>query len=450
MRKEGCKVTDYDIIVVGTGPGGATVARGLARAGKKVLLLEKGKDHQNLGSYSGAVSMLDRCGFFRSKEGLSMLKVTTVGGATMLYSGSAALPPPWLKTKYHIDLDAYASDIRHELHVDVLPPAYLGDASKAVMDAGNRIGQQWEPMPKFIDIKKVLNGETRGRISGARTSLGENFGERWTARAYVKEAQAAGAVLITQAECREILVEQNRVRGVRALVKGKGEATFLADTVVLSAGGIPTPVLLKRAGVKQAGVGCVVDPTLLVYGISPRKGTYQDPLVSVVSWKWYDSDGIRLGTLIDPWIMTLIGLAQTGITHIPKILYYRNMIGILVKIKDEIGGWVNEKGEVSKQLTQADTQKLQKGIAIARDVLIEAGCRENTIVTGQVRGAHPSGTCRIGEVVNPHLETPITNLFVCDASIFPEALDRPTVLTIIAFGRRLVDYLLTQRLTKSC
>ena len=34
----------YDVIVVGSGPGGSTVAWELARAGKRVLILERGRD----------------------------------------------------------------------------------------------------------------------------------------------------------------------------------------------------------------------------------------------------------------------------------------------------------------------------------------------------------------------------------------------------------------------
>ena len=33
-------------------------------------------------------------------------------------------------------------------------------------------------------------------------------------------------------------------------------------------------------------------------------------------------------------------------------------------------------------------------------------------------------------------------LYVCDASVFPEALDRPTVLTLIGLGKRLASHLL--------
>ena len=428
----------YDVIVVGSGPGGATVAREFARAKKRVLVLEKGKAHKNLGTYWSALMMVDRFGFFKSKEGLIMLKATTLGGATMIYSGSAAMPPPWLKTKYGIDLEGYSNEICRELKVDVLPEQYLGEASAAIMAAGNRIGQEWEPMPKFFDVSKFKDGKS----SAARTSLGLNYGEKWTARDFIKQAVEAGAEVITNAECLEVILKNNAAVGVKAKVKGKGIVEYYSDAVLLCAGGIPTPVLLKKAGIEKAGDGCVVDPTVLVYGISSGVGSYKDPLVSVVSWKWYDSDGIRVGTLIDPWLITMIGLAKAGLHHLPKIFSYRKMIGILVKVKDEIGGWVNAKGEVSKSLTKADMAKINKGIGIAKEVLLEAGCSTKSIVTGEIRGAHPSGTCRIGEVVDKNLKTSIDNLYVCDASVFPESLDRPTVLTIIAFGMRLVDHML--------
>jgi choline dehydrogenase-like flavoprotein len=45
-------------------------------------------------------------------------------------------------------------------------------------------------------------------------------------------------------------------------------------------------------------------------------------------------------------------------------------------------------------------------------------------------------------MLDENLQTEVKNLYVCDASTFPEALDRPTVLTIIGLAKRLSDHLL--------
>jgi choline dehydrogenase-like flavoprotein len=45
-------------------------------------------------------------------------------------------------------------------------------------------------------------------------------------------------------------------------------------------------------------------------------------------------------------------------------------------------------------------------------------------------------------MLDENLQSEVENLYVCDASSFPEALDRPTVLTIIGLARKLSDHLL--------
>jgi choline dehydrogenase-like flavoprotein len=88
-----------DVIVVGSGPGGATVARELTRKGKNVLILERGYDHRDrfyYGTYLGALLYSDRMSLLFTEEGLNIIAPIMVGGATSMYTASAAEPPRWL------------------------------------------------------------------------------------------------------------------------------------------------------------------------------------------------------------------------------------------------------------------------------------------------------------------------------------------------------------------
>ena len=96
-----------DVIVVGSGPGGATVCRELTRSGRRVLMLERGIDHRSkfyYGTYLGALRYSERSALLFTEEGLNIIAPIMLGGATGMYCGCAAEPPPWLARKYGIDL----------------------------------------------------------------------------------------------------------------------------------------------------------------------------------------------------------------------------------------------------------------------------------------------------------------------------------------------------------
>jgi len=82
---------------------------------------------------------------------------------------------------------------------------------------------------------------------------------------------------------------------------------------------------------------------------------------------------------------------------------------------------------------------MERGIEISRKILLQAGCDAGSIISKPPRMAHPGGTARIGEIVDNALETKFENLYVCDASVFPEPCGIPPVLSILSFGKRLVD-----------
>jgi choline dehydrogenase-like flavoprotein len=99
-------------------------------------------------------------------------------------------------------------------------------------------------------------------------------------------------------------------------------------------------------------------------------------------------------------------------------------------------------GRISKPMTEHDRPRMRVAEELSRRILLEAGAKPETIFTTPLRGTHPSGTVRVGTLVDEQLQTEIQGLYVCDASVFPEALARPTVLTIIGLSKRLAKHIL--------
>lgn len=424
-------------IVVGSGPGGATVARELSRAGRDVLLLERGRDwrrHPLYGTYPGALLYADRRALLFTPEGLNIVRPLMLGGATSMYCGCAAPPPPWLKARYGVDVEADAAGAADELGIEPLPAELRGEASTRIAEAGNALGMRWEPQEKF-----VFPGRAAGLDCGARCMLGCRCGAKWNAAEYADDARSAGARVLTGARVKRVLIEDGRAAGVEGVWRGR-RFRARGGHVVSAAGGIGSAELLLASGIEGAGRGLAMDTTVMVYGLAPFPGIGHDP---PMTWSAADPDlDVLYSTLIDPWLMYPIIMARKGPAWPLTWHRWGRTLGVMIKLRDEISGSVDGRGRVHKGLAGSDGARLARAEAVAAQVLRRAGCGPATIFTTPLRGTHPSATVRIGTVVDRDLETEVPGLFVCDASVFPEALGRPTVLTLIGLGRRLARRLL--------
>ncbi|MAT96157.1 MAG: hypothetical protein CL608_03355 [Anaerolineaceae bacterium] len=431
-----------DIIVVGSGPGGATVARELARsnAGLGVTLLERGRDwRQNplYGTYPGAMLYADRASFLFTQEGLNIIRPLMLGGATSMYCGCAERPLPWWQSKYGIDLSQEAEETVVELGIKPLPATLRGVASTRIAEAGADLGMDWQPQDKFMVPQQSHNGFD----CGAKCMLGCRCGAKWNAAEFVDEAVQQGIDLWTGTKVDEVVWENGRVLGVIGQRLGQSFRLW-GKVVVLAAGGIGTPLILQRSGLTQAGQGMTMDTTVMVYGHAPTKGIGQEP---PMTWSCADDQlGVLYSTLIDPWLNYPLVMLQKGPAYSLTWHRWGHTYGVMIKLKDEVSGAVQAQKRgftISKGLTADDRQRLAQAEAVAGRILRQAGCDPDTIFTTPLRGTHPSGTVRLGEMLDTNLQTEIAGLYVCDASVFPEALARPTVLTIIALGKRLARHL---------
>ncbi len=425
-----------DVVIAGSGPGGATVGRQLARAGRKVLLLEKGRDIRFVGNHLSALFIADKMGLNWTEEGMNIVRGLTTGGSTVMFCASATPPPAWLKTEYGIDLDSYAAQTIEELDLKPLPDDVVGSAGLRLMEAANELGYNFEKMAKFIDPAKC-----KSRCGGT-CMLGCPHDAKWTARKYLEDMTAAGGQLMTRADVQQITIQDGVATGLTAHTP-QGRVEVEAEAVIVAAGGLGTPMILQRSGIHEAGIGMFVDPLVFVSGVSKHEGNPLGPPMTIGTYEFMD-EGFLLSDLIDPWGLWLIMTAVRNPLKLPHFRSYRRQLSLMVKVGDERKGVITMDGRISKPLTDNDRHRLNRGAAVAREILIKAGCDPNTIMTGPVRGAHPGATARIGEVVDENLETRVKNLYVSDASVIPKALHRPVVLTAIALAKRLSDHLLSQ------
>jgi choline dehydrogenase-like flavoprotein len=430
-----------DVIVVGSGPGGATVARELAHRGKKVLLLERGIDERTkawYGTYLGALIYSDQRSLLFTEEGLNIIRPLMVGGATSMYCGCAAPPPAWLRDRYGVDIGVEVSETMEELQIAPLPAHLRGTASTRIAQAARALGMDWQPQLKFMSPARVRKFECT-----ANCMLGCRCGAKWNAAEWVDDAVRAGADLRTRAEVKRVLIEDSHAAGVAGTLGGR-PFTARAPLVVLAAGGIGTPRILAAsavdaAGLCAAGQGMTMDVTVMVYGFIKEQGIGHEP---PMTWSWENpADGYMLSTLMDPWLLYPLITALKG----PRYPFYwprwNNILGVMIKLKDEVSGGVFPNGKISKPLTAFDRERLAAADDVCHKILIEAGAETDNIFMTPLRGTHPSGTVRVGSMLDQNLQTEVPGLYVCDASVFPEALDRPTVLTIIGLGKRLARQL---------
>jgi choline dehydrogenase-like flavoprotein len=395
-------------IVVGSGAGGATAAKELSAKGMEVLLIEKGPaiDEKDVSQYYANVG-----------SGMRILRTCCLGGTTRVSGGNGVRVLEKGLRVLGLDLQEEFAEAERELGVRTLPDSHFGDGTKKIMAAAEKLGFPVEKMPKFIDPAKC--------VPCGKCASGCPNSAKWSALAFVKQAERNGAKVLTDRTVDDILVKKGDVIGV--ISKDK---VISADIVVLAAGALETPRLLKKQGLSTTPnlfVDTFVTIGGVLEGIKQNREVTMNALIAL--------DNFMLSPHFSKHLVK--GMEAKGVRASQE-----DVLGVMVKIKDEELGAVDD--DVEKGITSRDAARITEGTAIAGALLEEAGADPRTFVSTPLRGAHPGGTARIGEAVDTSLATEINGLYVADASVLPASPGAPPILTIVALAKYLAKILLAR------
>jgi choline dehydrogenase-like flavoprotein len=436
----------YDYIVVGSGPGGATLAKELASQGRRVLIVEYGPRLGRTGMLATRNAYKDESGSqIVSTEGIWIGRPRVLGGASYLAMGNAVTPPAKILREWGIDLDAELASARADLGVQPMPDRLVGPGTRRINEGARSLGWEMKPTPKCVDLAKCKGC--------GLCMFGCPTGAKWTAVEFVDQAVSDGAGLLLNTEVQAVLQQGGSVSGVLAK-HGGSQVELNAETVILCAGALGTPRILQNSGLDEAGGGLALDAFQTTYGCTEDVGMRGEPILATYLDAFIEDEELfpapymyvpyivlrdvegggpaRLSFLGELWRLVRSRQVDTG-----------HMIGMMTKIRDQRTGTVHNDGTIEKGVTAHDQEKLDRAYEINRQILIAAGADPETIFRGVVEAGHPCCTAAMGEIVNEHQETEIRGLYVGDASVFPSPLGMPPILTIVALSKRLAAHLLS-------
>jgi choline dehydrogenase-like flavoprotein len=418
----------YQFIIVGSGAGGATIAKELSSRGKHVLVIERGNNRQN-DIHSG--TRLGNLNIQKIQEALAnwraeptVYSVKGEGGATYFSHGNGIRCLEEEFAQFGINLDAEFNEAEDEMGIAPLPERFLSEATRKILTASSELGYHMQPMPKFINPEKCsgCGNCTQGCSNDAK----------WTALDYLKQAIRSGASVMYDTKIEQISITNGRIRGVTGK-DSTGQIEISSDAVILAAGGLGTPVILQRSGITEAGSNLFVDLIVDTYGVTKDINQLQEPPTALIDLEFHRTKGFILSPFVSK--SRLNRFIKFGSKSIA--FPFNRAIGIMTKISDDPTGFVSTDGTIRKPVSQKDRQRLNEGSAIAKQILLRAGAQPASIMVSKPHGAHPGGTAAIGRVVDKNLETRTKNLFVCDASVLPTAPGLPPILTIVALAKHL-------------
>lgn len=475
---------EADVVIVGSGAGGAVAATILAEAGLDVLLLEEGALHRTE-SFSTDVlrslrSLYRDAGtsMILGRPGIIFAEGRCVGGSTVINGGMCWRTPErilarWAREQNLPDIDARAMEpffaaVEREVNPETNLDDTIGRHGRLFEAGAQKLG--WTATRNLRNMRRCvgLNNCAFGCPTGAKQSM---------LVTYVPRALRAGARLVTDARVDRVTFDGERASGVQGRFLGaNGRPTYRfrvrARFIVVAGGARQTVGILRRSRIRSHALGrhLTTHPNAKVIGIFDERleawrGAHQAHQIHQ-----FLEQGLLIGyAMIPPGLLaaTVPGLGERSAD---MLALYDHMFPAACLIEDSGSGRVvvglDGQPVMVYSLNRRDVETCHEGVAKTCELLFAAGARRILLPfqdlpeigsvdeLRRVRGrplvprgielmtVHIMGSARMATGPEQGATDPfgrvfgVTGLGVADASLFPGPIGVNPQETIMALAAR--------------
>ena len=248
---------EAEVLVVGSGPGGACSAALLAEAGFDVLLLEEGQDLplESAEAYSfEEMKQKYRGGGLTTtlgKTNVTYVEGRCVGGGSEVNSGLYHRPMSQRMDQWGRDfkIDGFSMDslapyfdqVEQDHHISTWPQG-IGPASRMLRRGAKEMGWSSQEIPRFFRYEKH-QGAWVGKRQSMRVTLIPRF-------------RKAGGRLLSNTRVTKLRLHNQRVVEASAVQSQPGETKkkrirIRFKHLFLACGAVQTPLLLRKSGIAK-------------------------------------------------------------------------------------------------------------------------------------------------------------------------------------------------------
>ncbi|KAI9673775.1 MAG: hypothetical protein M1829_004012 [Trizodia sp. TS-e1964] len=361
------EVLETDVVIVGSGCGGAVCAKNLAEAGYRVIVVEKGWHHEPsslpMNELDGMEKLYVNGSVLPSDDASMTVAAGTLwGGGGSINWGASLQTQDFVRKEWAEKGLNFFSSAEFQNSLDRVcermgvSTEFIQHnfSNKMLLEGSRRLGYRAQSVPQNSGGHKHYDGYcTLGCMSA------EKQGPIVT---WLVDAAKAGAQFIDGFEVDQVLFESEKGKRIAVGIQGKYRArdtgyggkitsrnvTIKAKRVIVSAGTLYSPLILKRSGIKnpQIGRNLHLHPVqVLLASYKEKINPWEGSILTTLCTSFENLDGRGHGVKLENMVMipswaTLLLPWTGGLDYKMQALKLANMAGFLCLTRDRDTGRV--------------------------------------------------------------------------------------------------------------